>query len=801
MRRVFRWTAALAVTLALAVVLAASGVLYFAQRALPPLEGTVVAKGLLANAEVARDAAGIPHISAGNPYDLFFAQGYVTAQDRLWQLEFNRRLVRGRLSEVFGPLTVEPDRLFRTLGLARAAAADWAALDAESRLAMQAYADGVNAFVAATPALPAEFSLLVLSFEPWQPTDSLAWSKMMAWQLSGNLGAELLRAELVGRFGPEAAARLMPSLPPGVVPVTTPGLQYEGMGASLRKQLDRVFNLVRPRSEELGSNNWVVAGARTVTGKPLLANDTHLGLQLPSPWYAVHLKGTGVDVIGFSLPGTPGVIIGHNQRIAWGVTNTYADVQDLFVERRHPERRDHYLYAGQWEPATVVHEEIAVRGWVQPVRLEVHYTRHGPVLNGDAEGEDPLALQWTAFRSARLPAAVLALGKAQNWAEFRAALRDFDVPAQNFVYADVDGNVGFQLAGLVPVRQQGDGLLPAPGWTGDHEWTGYLRFDELPSALNPTEGYFATANDRVVPDDYPYLVTHEWAPSFRVERAKQLLAGNPGADRSAMMAMQLDLRSAFAEALVPYLLAAGGRGLAEEWAGAGMGVPSALATLQGWDFVLAAESPAATVYAVVYERLVRNVFADELGAELFPYYDSSSRSHMLATVDMLRRADEPWFDDVGTPAREDRDAILWRSLVEAAGALQRRFGPDPARWRWGDLHSVTFAHPLGQVPLLDRLFNRGPFLRGGDATTLNVAGYSFLAPYRESHHAAMRMVLDLSDWDQSLAVLTLGQSGQPLSRHYDDHLPLWLAGRYLPLPYSDAAVAAAAVARLQLAPR
>ena len=772
-----------------------------ARRALPILDGRQQVQGLHEQVEIVRDGAGIPHIYAAGPDDLFFAQGYVTAQDRLWQMEMNRRTAEGRLSEVFGPISLDADRLFRKMGLARAAALEEAALSPEVRRLLQAYCDGVNAYVASrNGVLPIEYTLLAVGFEPWKPVDSLAWAKLMAWQLSGNWSSELLRAALVGKLGPLKAAALMPSVPPGIVPQVDSEVDYSGLGASLLRLSDRVGGHLRPASDGLGSNNWVVAGSRSTTGKPLLANDPHLGLQMPSIWYEVHLVGGVYDVAGLSLPGTPGVIIGHNQRIAWGATNVGADVQDLFVERRNPDNPSQFLFEGRWEEARVVRETIGVRGWPQPLQLDVPYTRHGPVLNADEPDEQPLALRWTGLGATTLAESVLRLNAAQEWQEFRAALERFAVPSQNFVYADTDGHIGYQLPGLIPRRSKGDGLLPVPGWTGEYEWQGFVPFADLVSIYDPPDGFLVTANNRVVPDGYDYLITHEWAPSFRADRIRALLLAKPRLSVEDFQTFQQDVHSPLAESLVPLILDA--IGAAER---AGRGAPDArlqmaTAQLASWDYELRPDAAAPTLFNVFYNRLVRNTFADELGPQLFRYYSGSARNHVLALQAALSDPGNGWFDNVSTPRVESRDEVVWLSLREATEALANRFGDQVADWRWGGLHTTTFAHWLGGLPLLSNLFNRGPYPRGGDGSTVNVSGYSFLAPYREAHNPSCRFVADLADWERTVVVVPTGQSGQVLSPHYDDQLPLWLSGQYVPFVYGRSSVDERSAARLELVP-
>jgi penicillin amidase len=433
------------------------------RRPLPKIQGEERLPGLSGEVEVVRDRAGVPHLYATNLEDLYFAQGYVHAQDRLWQMELNRRTAAGRLSEMFGEVALEADRFIRRIGLRRAAEQDAPLLNEETRRLTEAYSRGVNTFVARHKGrLPLEMLLLRITPEPWSVTDSLSWGKMMAWSLAGNWESELLRARIIAKVGAERAARLEPLYVRGLPMIVPPWSDFQGLSTRLLEQYRQVRELAGLLSTTKGSNNWVVDGTRTQSGKPILANDPHLAPQMPSVWYHIHLNAPGLDVTGASLAGLPGVIIGRNQRIAWGVTNAGPDTQDLYVERFNPEQSTQYEYQGQWEEAKVIREEIRVKGRAEPVVEDVVITRHGPIINGMGNGEPPLALRWTSHDPATSAESVIGMNRAGNWQEFTAALKHWDAPAQNFVYADVDGNIGYYMAGRVPVRAKGDGLLPVP---------------------------------------------------------------------------------------------------------------------------------------------------------------------------------------------------------------------------------------------------------------------------------------------------------------------------------------------------
>jgi len=537
----------------LAVLLAATGLatgigVYAVRRAFPQASGRIALDGLRGTVEVMRDQWGIPHIYAQNDLDLFFAQGFVHAQDRLWQMEFNRRAASGRLSEIFGPVTLDTDRFLRTVGLRRAAEVEAAQLDDETKRVLQAYVDGVNAYIASRRGrLPLEFALLRYVPEPWSPVDAVAFGKLMAWTLSGNWDSEILRAHLLSRFGEAGVARLMPAYPDEMPVIVPAGADYRPFRSAAALRLAAHA----PARNGTGSNNWVIAGSRTTTGAPILANDPHLEAAMPSIWYEMDLSSERFHVAGATFAGAPGVIIGHNERIAWGVTNAGPDVQDLYLERFDPDDPARYEFQGQWERATVVEESIIVKGRRDPVILPVRITRHGPILNGVVDGLDAfVALRWTALMPGTILGSVLRLDQARNWEEFREALRLWTVPAQNFVYADTDGNIGYQLPGRIPVRAKGNGLLPVPGWTGEYEWVGEIPFDELPSSFNPERGYIITANNRIIPDDYTHFIAAEWDPGFRAQRIETMLTAQPKVSPEVVADMQLDTSSLPAQAIL-----------------------------------------------------------------------------------------------------------------------------------------------------------------------------------------------------------------------------------------------------------
>lgn len=805
---VILWTAAM------------SGGYLWLRGSFPVYEGVQRVAGLSASVQVYRDPWAVPHIYAATALDAFRAQGYVQAQDRLWQMDFHRRVASGTLAEILGPEALDNDRLMRTLGLRRAAERDWQRLDEDSRQALFAFADGVNAYIAeCQDELPLEFRLLEYAPTPWAPVDSLAIANLMAWGLDGTWRHELILAQLVQAVGAERAAELLPtysadaprivsaaalSAPTGSRPSLPEDVALSGIDWEALPLLRWEFPEVVATSEQWGSNGWVVAGKRTVTGAPMLANDPHLSLQMPSLWFENHLvvqeanDDVALDVRGASLPGMPGVLIGHNQQIAWGFTNVGADVQDLYLEQLDPNNPSRYRDGDIWRDLEIITETIHVQGEAEPAIERVRISQHGPLLPADliseANAEDevgsagfgPLALQWTALQGNTIVRAILMLNRAQDWASFRDALRWWVSPVQNVVYADRTGNIGYQLAGRIPLRARGYGMVPAAGWTGDAAWTGEVPFESLPSLYNPEEGIIVTANNQVVPEGYPYHIASAWAASYRAERIHELLTRENPLEMADMVAIQGDIYGLAQAHILPYLLALQPEGWLQE---------VAWLPLQAWDGQYDEESIGATIYEAFQNALARNVFADELGTA-FAEYHAMPDLWVPLLANLMTDPDNAWFDDVRTPEREGRDDILRRSIAEGLEFLGGQFGDMPKEWQWGRLHLVAFEHPLGHEWPLNWLLSRGPYGVSGSSMTVNVGIYQPQKRYWVRAAPSYRQIIDLQDWDNSLSIHTTGQSGHLWTRlpweggHYADFVESWREVRYHPMLYSREAVLA-----------
>ncbi len=836
MIRTLSRTLLILVSLILIFVIVLAGFGYYSvRRSFPEIEGEIQRAGLNRPVEIYRDAFGIPHIYATNYHDLFFAQGYVHAQDRFWQMDFWRHIGSGRLSEMFGESQVETDRFLRTLGWARVVEEELATLDAETSVILEDYAAGVNAYLDdhQDSELSLEYAILKLlnpDYQPdsWTPLHSLTWAKAMAWDLGGNMDDEIQRAILLKTLTPQQVDEIVPPYPADH-PVIVPNFQVKAQVRpakleavrsidvqiafeDLARKLNTLETLMGQRGSGIGSNSWVLSGELTSTGMPLLANDPHLGAQMPSIWYEVglHCEPMGPDcpyeITGFSFAGIPGVIIGHNDRIAWGFTNVGPDVQDLYIERTNPSNPYQYEVNGEWVDMELVRETIQVAG-AEPVEVIIRYTRHGPIIS-DTYGlltdfteksgtELPsnyvIALRWTALEKSETFPAIWKLNVAQNWDDFREALSHFNVPSQNVVYADVEGNIGYQTPGKIPIRANSDGTLPVPGWTDDYEWMGYIPYEELPSVFNPAEGYIVTANNAVVDLEYPYLIASTWSYGYRAQRIVDMIQDAPGLiDMTYIQKMQGDDMDLNAETLVPVLLELP---LEDER------LDAPLSFLKDWDYQAHMDSAPAALFEVFWSRLLAVTFQDDLPSEYWP--EGGSRWFEVIQS-LVEQPDSPWWDDQRTLDKvENRDDIFLQAFVSAVDELEKFQGKDPARWSWGDLHTVTFRNAtLGEsgIAPIEMLFNRGPYRTSGGESIVNATGWNATESYQVDWLPSHRMIVDLGNLENSLSIHTTGQSGHAYHPHYIDMADLWRNIQYHPMLWESDQIKSQAEGFLQLMP-
>jgi penicillin amidase len=836
----------------------ATGGYHYLRRSLPQIDGTTRVTGLSAPIEIIRDADAIPHIVAANKLDGLFGLGYAHAQDRLWQMEFQRRIGHGRLSEILGAATLPQDRFLRTVGFGRAARAAWASMPDWARQQVNAYVAGVNAFITTHhgAGLPPEFTLLRFEPEPWTGPDVVVWVKMMAWDLSANYSFEMLRHDLLAAVGPERTAQLMPAYAVDGLSIL-PKLSTTGntgdTEAITQKSLPTVSSVVESwtgavaaslstgdpavrdfllggaRTEGLGSNNWVVDGTLTPTGKPLLANDPHLGTRLPSTWYLAHVSAGDFDVIGGTFPGIPAIALGRNRSIAWGATNVAADVQDLYRERLDA-AGTHAEFRGAQEPITVIPETIVVKG-AAPVALAVRVTRHGPLVSdainaNNAESKttpkpppiEPLAFRWTALDpDDGTLAAFLKVNEAHNWSEFTGALRGYVVPSQNFVYADEAGHIGYYAPGHIPLRASGDGSRPADGWSGDAEWTGWVPFDELPHVFDPPEHVIVTANHRPAPASYRYNLGLEWTEPYRAQRITDLLAAGLQAGRrftpDDFARIQGDTVSLHAKALVPILLS--------HARAAGPGDQPSLDRLRRWDFNATGDSAAAAIFQAWFLHLTPALVADDLGpaaTELYQGKFSYVSRFLVNTLGgpmadtrvgqdgesagadpRVHPADSPWCDDAATPARETCDDTVMGAFRKGVEDLQNRMGRDTTRWRWDAVHLAMFPHALDSVAALRPILSRSVGI-AGDWSTVDVGVTAADHPYEVHTIPGYREIIDLSPANDSRFLDAVGESGHFLSPHYDDFLKAWRAVTHRKMRMNRADIERGALGTLTLTP-
>ncbi|WP_344738206.1 penicillin acylase family protein [Microbacterium awajiense] len=834
--------------------IAAGTIVWNIQRSFPQRDGVIELSGLGSDVTVQRDVRGVPTITASTADDLFFAQGYVHAQDRFWEMDFRRHVTAGRLSELFGASQLETDRFLRTLGWHEIAAIEAEQLDADALRYYESYAAGVNAYLDDHDGADASFEYAVLGLqnpeyeiEPWTVVDSLAWLKAMAWDLRSNLGDETDRALAAQSLSPEQIAQLYPDYPfdenPVIVPVISdvPELEVdatpaayrgtedavEAVTASARIEWTEVGDLIeavgtllgRP-GEGIGSNSWVVSGELTETGLPLLANDPHLGASLPSVWHQIGLRCRAVgtacpfDVSGFGFSGVPGVIIGHNDRVAWGFTNLTTDVTDLYLEKLEG---DQYWRDGELVPLQTRTETIRVAGG-DDVQLEIRATGNGPIVSGltadygriasdpytgetDAvtqpsgapDGEYAVSLRWTALEPGTTAQSIFTMNLAQDFEDFRTAASQFDVPAQNLVYADVDGNIGYQTPGRLPIRGAGDGSMPQPGWSSAYDWRGYIPFDDLPVVYNPDSGYIVTANNAIVDDDYEYFLTDDWDYGWRAARIVDLI------ERKAALAplTATDMRDIQADNQF-YL----GKRLAAAFADVDAGsdgADAALALLQTWDAQNDADSEAAAYANVLWDQLAVSLFVNGR-AEPAPIDD---QARMFLVVDrLLDDPESPWWTNtgIGVDGREQMLSYVATSAYERLVAAQ---GDNQDRWNWGSLHALplrsdTFGSS-GIAPI-EWLFNRGPYPVGGGSSVANATGWVLGSGFETVTVPSMRMIVDLSDLDASQWNQLTGVSGHTFHPNYVDQVEDWQRAELSPWPFSRQAVDEAAEFTLTLTP-
>jgi penicillin amidase len=763
----------------------------------PASQAVLFVPGITEKCEVIRDHFGVPHIYAANEHDLFFAQGYVHAQDRFFQMELNRRTANGALSELVGEVALDTDRAVRIFGFNRLWKEDWKNFNPEMRQVIEAYTQGINAWLTDNAGkLPVEFGLLGAKPRPWTIDDSMALSRMLIWEMGHAWYGEIVRAKFVEAVGEEHAADWEIEYPAGNPYTMTEGIEFN--------EIDKMGKLQGAHGPYLqngiGSNVFAVAGTRTDTGKPYLCNDMHLILGLPGIWYENHLESSALHVTGVSLPGFPMVLVGHNDRIAWGCTLAYTDCEDLFVEKINPENPKQCEFKGQWEDMQIIPEPIVIKGKKEPYIENVRITRHGPIIS-EVWGYPQKALsdQSTCLQTSQALEGWLGWNKAANWNDFVNAAKKISAPQLSVGYGDVDGNIGWWATGKVPIRAKGNGLIPAPGWTGEYEWSGEIPFEEAPHVFNPKKGFVVNSNNKIDPEDYPYFLGSIWMNGYRARRITDILQSKEKVGWEDFREIQCDITCLPAKEFVQILA-----GFPE----VDKDVKFALNILREWDFKLTADSVAGTIYEVVRRTLVKNLLEPVLGKQLMQDVTGFSMNTVLVgdnefyghdTSALFRILGQPenwWLQQAG-----GREKLITDSIHESMDWLRKELGSDPAAWQWGKIHRLTLEHALGMQKPLDKIYNRGPYPIGGDTDTVWQAAMMTDKPYDNRLWApSMRHIIDLSDFSKSRYVLPFGQSENLASEHYSDFTKMWLNKEYTTMLWTRTQVEENAAGKTTLNP-
>jgi penicillin amidase len=763
--------------------------------ALPKYNGEIVLSGLSGVVTVYRDERGMPHIYANDEHDLYFAVGYVMAQERLWQMDLIRRATTGRLSELIGEKLVQYDLFNRSLDMTNKSKAVLANTDPAIINCIRAYADGVNKYIAdAGKKLPPEFKILRYKPDPWKLEDIINIVGYMGWDLAkDNLSSDLFSYELVKKFGVEKANQLIPDWK-AVTSAVFPDFKLDEKTLKQVKDLIKSIDKVQSMgiSTFSGSNNWAVTGRKTETGKPLLSNDMHLSFGSPGIWIQMHQVIPGkLNVTGVVVPGQPFIVAGHNEKIAWGETNLTVDDIDLFAEKINPADSNQYFFNGEWKNMKIRDEVIKSKGGKEQA-LKLRFTHRGPIISGFEKVKDVvLSMRWSGFDMSNEIRTVYLLNRASNWEEFRSAISSFRSASQNFAYADVDGNIGLNTGGGIPIRK-GNGTIIRNGETDEYDWKGYVPFEQLPSSFNPDTGYVSSANNKTVSDDYPYYISADFALPYRINRIRQMLDEKKIFSIEDFKRMINDQHSNYAALLTPFILKIGDK--SNEF------TPQekyAFNTLKKWDYDMNKELTAPTVFEFFRTGFAKNLLGDELG-ELYKVISRTIRDYYIYKI-IINGPDE-WVDNINTPEKETLDDIILKSFKDCVLDLSSQYGADTAKWEWGDIHKITLEHPLGTVKILDKIFrfNSKEYRIGGSDHT--VSKYTYITGFKVIEGASERHIFNTANWDESLTVIPTGASGIPASEFYLSQTDAYISGKFYKDAFTEPAVKAAAKYTLKLIP-
>ncbi|KAA3612211.1 MAG: penicillin acylase family protein [Calditrichaeota bacterium] len=746
-------------------------------KSLPDYQAKVPFPSLSEQAEIHWDELAVPHIYAKHDLDLFRLLGYAHAQERLWQMDFFRRAGAGRLSEIFGGEALETDKLMRTWGFAYIAGQIADSLSLESKRALAAYSDGINQFIEINSSrMPIEFSLLGYKPEQWKPVDSIVIQRLVAMRLSLAWHVELTFYRIAAKFGVNAAAEIFPDFPSSPQKLGDLLVGKERMLANIQKKIHSAGRLAGWASGFAASNSWVVSGAKSASGKPILANDPHLELSAPCFWIESHLSSPTYKVAGMSIPGIPGIVLGHNKSIAWGFTNGMVDDVDFYFEKIKPGKIDYYWDENDWQKFSFRTEKIDIKDQRDPVFIDVRHSERGPVisdvhplLNSDST---VVTIRWTGASFSDDVLAILQLNRAENSDDFTRALQHIGAPCQNITYADKEGNIGFQLAGQVPLRRDKKGHLPYRGWENKGDWLRSLALKNLPNSWNPRSGFIVTANNSSIAAGTNYYLSNAWEPDSRARRIHQLLLEKEKFAIKDFQNMQMDEFSLHAIDLLPVL-------------SKNMDVQKLSKTnrqiwqlLLEWNGEMDEVSAGATIFNHLYIHLLDDLFKDQLEPEIYHEFLRWTNIPIRAMENLMANPNSRWWDDQQTTDRERLPDILLRAFNQTCEQLIENYGDGPGFWEWGRIHRFTLRHPIGQLPPFDYIFDRGEYNMGGSAGSINKAEYRFFKPFAVDVGASMRQIIDLNHPELAYTILPGGQSGQPFSDHYDDQITMWRHGQY-----------------------
>jgi penicillin amidase len=758
------------------------GIIYIrslSRRGLPEYDGRVVLTGITDEVVVYRDRYAVPHIYAKNELDLYRTVGYCMAQDRLWQMDLIRRATTGKLSEIFGEELVETDLLLRALRIPEKSRRILSRSDKSLNEGIEAFADGVNQYIKIhRDNLPVEFSILGYIPEDWKPEHSVNAIGYMAWDLTMPWNTEIAHYKIMQKVGKEMYREIVPNVP-GFTTYVYPDFAEELNELHLRDILLTHSRILRDLGLTVfsGSNNWAVSGKKSVTGKPIFANDMHLGLSAPGIWYQMHYVVEGkLNVTGLALPCQPSIVAGHNEHIAWGFTNVMVDDMDFYLEKINPDNPDEYLYRGRWRPMKVQKEIILIKGGKKAER-EIRFTHQGPIITPFKRIKGKvISMHWIGNEYSDELRTVYLLNRAKNWEDFKNAVKTFISVSQNVIYTDSAGNTGLYCSAGIPIRKKGDGISIYPGWTDEYEWKGIVPFEKRPHSYNPKSGFVSSANNKTVGNSYPYYISHWFDLPHRIDRIREMLTEKGKLSVDDFKRMHVDHRSKLVEELKGDIIAA----IQKDTTLTAI-EKSSFEILSKWDGVMRKEGSAPAIFERLYITLIKNAFADELGEELYLEFISQRIVPKYAMKQIWKRESSKWWDDVATVDKEETFTdIVQKSFRETVAWLRGELGSEPENWKWGTIHTLTLKHPMGSVAILDFLFNlnRGPYEVGGSFHTVSPYSYSFKNPFGVTDGASHRHIFVPSKWDDSLTVIPTGNSGIPASDYYCDQTELYVNGEY-----------------------